>query len=150
MAASQKITPHFWFHTEKGTLGEVLAYYQVVFGAEWKSGSVISLGNTPSGYAEMCSVELFGSRYSLISTESLHHPFNDAASMILTCEDQSEIDHYWNYFTQEGQESQCGWCQDKFGFRWQVIPQNLGVLLQKENGFKTMMRQTKIVVAEYK
>ena len=149
MSTVQKITSNLWYHTNNGKLGEVLEYYQIVFGDNWKSGNIVPLGNTPSGYSEMCTVELFSTRYSLIATEGLHHSFNDAVSLILNCEDQLEIDHYWNYFTKDGQQSQCGWCQDKYEFRWQIIPQNLGSLLQKKNGFNTMMKQTKIVISEF-
>jgi predicted 3-demethylubiquinone-9 3-methyltransferase (glyoxalase superfamily) len=57
-------------------------------------------------------------------TEKEHHRFNDAVSFTLYCEDQSEIDIYWNYFTKEGKEVQCGWCTDRYDLRWQIIPKN--------------------------
>lgn len=53
--------------------------------------------------------------------------FSDAFSMVIPCRDQKEIDHYWAHFTSDGgQENQCGWCRDKFGFSWQVVPEKLG------------------------
>ena len=70
----------------------------------------------------MCNVTIFGQKYVLMSTALEHHPLNDAVSFMIYCEGQSEIDKYWNYFTQEGKESQCGWCVDKYGLRWQVLP----------------------------
>jgi predicted 3-demethylubiquinone-9 3-methyltransferase (glyoxalase superfamily) len=144
-----KITPNLWFATAEGKLSEVVEYYQSIFGKEWSSGPIFPLGETPSGQSELCQAQLFGQRYSLIATAQLHHSFNDAISLVLTCEDQNEIDRYWNYFTQEGQESQCGWCQDRFGLRWQIIPQNLSQLLQTPNGFSIMMTQKKIVIQDY-
>ncbi len=144
-----KITPNLWFTIPQGNLSEVIRYYQTVFGNEWSSGQIIPLGETPSGLSEMCQVHLFGQKYSLIATAQLHHSFNDAISLVLTCEDQQEIDRYWNYFTEEGEESQCGWCQDKFGLRWQIIPNNLSILLQKPNGFSVMMSQKRIVIEDY-
>ncbi len=84
-----------------------------------------------------------------MSTAIEHHPLNDAVSFMINCEDQSEIDTYWNYFTLEGNESQCGWCTDKYGLRWQVLPKNLGELMSKPNSFKVMMNQKKIVIEEY-
>lgn len=66
----------------------------------------------------MCEVEIFGYKYSLMSTESEHHPLNDAVSFMINCDDQKEIDHFWDYFIQDGKESQCGWCIDKYGLRW--------------------------------
>ncbi len=48
---------------------------------------------------------------------------NEAFSFQVTTNDQAETDRYWNALTGNGgQESQCGWCKDKFGFNWQVCP----------------------------
>ncbi len=56
--------------------------------------------------------------------------FNEAVSFVIPCKDQEEIDHYWNSLTADGgQESQCGWCKDKFGLSWQVVPEILGELM---------------------
>ena len=74
-----------------------------------------------------------------MSTEKEHHTFNDALSFTINCEDQKEIDKIWNYFTRDGKESQCGWCIDKFGLRWQVLPVNFGELVSKPNAWKVMM-----------
>lgn len=56
--------------------------------------------------------------------------FNESISFVIPCKDQQEIDHYWNKFTTDGgKESMCGWCSDKFGVSWQVIPAILGELM---------------------
>lgn len=56
--------------------------------------------------------------------------FNEAVSFVIPCENQQEIDHYWNKLTADGgQESQCGWLKDKFGLSWQVVPSILGELM---------------------
>ncbi len=55
------------------------------------------LGQTRSGNTEMCEVEIFGQSYSFMITEKTHHPFNDAISFAINCDDQIEIDTYWNY-----------------------------------------------------
>ena len=107
------------------------------------------LGETPSGNTEMCEVNIFGQKYSFMSTEIEHHPFNDAISFTIFCKDQKEIDKFWNYFTRDGKESQCGWCIDKYGFRWQVLPDNFGELMSKPNAWDIMMSQKKIVIEEY-
>jgi predicted 3-demethylubiquinone-9 3-methyltransferase (glyoxalase superfamily) len=62
--------------------------------------------------------------------------FNEAVSFVIPCKDQEEIDHYWyKLIADGGQESQCGWCKDKFGLSWQVVPAILGELLSNpENG----------------
>ena len=144
-----KIIPSLWFCTDKGKLSIVVAYYQNVFGSNFESGNIIPLGETPSGNAEMCEAILFRQKYSLMSTEKKHHAFNDAVSFTINCENQQEIDTYWDYFIQEGTASQCGWCMDKFGLRWQVVPHNLAELMSRPNAFDVMMKQQKIIIDEY-
>ena len=87
----------------------------------------------------MCEVELFGQHYSFMSTELEHHLLNDAVSFMINCDDQKEIERYWEYFTQDGKASQCGWCIDKYGLRWQIIPKNMGELMSKSNSWEIMM-----------
>ena len=56
--------------------------------------------------------------------------FNEAVSFVISCEDQAEIDHYWyKLIADGGEESMCGWCKDKFGLWWQVVPAILGELM---------------------
>lgn len=55
--------------------------------------------------------------------------FNEGISMVVTCDTQEEIDHYWNKLTVNGRESMCGWCRDQFGVWWQVVPSVLGQLM---------------------
>ena len=124
-------------------------YYKTIFNKDFQAGHIIPLGQTPSGNTEMCEVEIFEHKYSSMSTETEHHPLNDAVSFIINCNDQIEINHFWDYFTQDGKESQCGWCIDKYGVRWQVIPKNLGELMSKPNSWEVMMKQKKIVIKDY-
>jgi predicted 3-demethylubiquinone-9 3-methyltransferase (glyoxalase superfamily) len=55
--------------------------------------------------------------------------FDEAVSFMIPCADQAEVDHYWGLLTQDGEESQCGWCKDRFGLSWQVTPDGLEDLL---------------------
>jgi len=56
--------------------------------------------------------------------------FNEAVSFVIPCKDQKEIDHYWyKLIADGGSESNCGWCKDKFGLSWQVVPTILGELM---------------------
>ncbi len=79
--------------------------------------------------------------------------FNEAVSMVVECETQEEIDNYWNKLTADGgQESQCGWLKDKFGFSWQIIPAIIGKLMtDPEKGPRAMqelMKMKKIDIAK--
>ena len=56
--------------------------------------------------------------------------FNEAVSFVITCESQEELDFYWGKLTADGgSEGNCGWCKDKFGLSWQVVPSILEELM---------------------
>jgi predicted 3-demethylubiquinone-9 3-methyltransferase (glyoxalase superfamily) len=144
-----KITPALWFNSIDGKLEEVTNYYKNIFGDNFSTKQTISLGQTPSGYAEMCNIKFFEQEYLIMSTAIEHHKFNDSFALMIFCDNQNEIDKYWNYFTKDGKESQCGWCNDKFGLRWQIIPNNMSELMSKPNAHSIMMKQTKIIIDEF-
>ncbi len=73
--------------------------------------------------------ELNGSKFMGLNGGP-HFQFNEAVSFVINCEDQAEIDHYWDgLIADTGSESQCGWLKDKYGVSWQVVPANLGELM---------------------
>ncbi len=58
--------------------------------------------------------------------------FNEAVSFVIPCENQEEIDHYWNNLIADGgSEGNCGWCKDKYGVSWQVVPTILESLMME-------------------
>ncbi|MFO0971366.1 MAG: VOC family protein [Candidatus Saccharimonadales bacterium] len=75
--------------------------------------------------------------------------FNEAVSYVITCKDQQEVDYFWEKLSSVSESEQCGWCKDRYGVSWQIVPENMGELMQKPNAFKTLMSQHKIVIAEY-
>ena len=76
--------------------------------------------------------------------------FNEGVSLLISCKDQDEIDHYWEKLTTVGgEESVCGWLKDKYGVSWQVTPDNMEELMKKPDAFKIMMKQKKIIISEY-
>ncbi|TAH33363.1 hypothetical protein EYC58_01705 [Candidatus Saccharibacteria bacterium] len=75
--------------------------------------------------------------------------FNESISFAVACETQEEIDYYWSKLSSVPESEQCGWCKDRFGLSWQIVPENMGELMKKPDAFKTMMNQHKIVIAEY-
>ncbi|NML86855.1 VOC family protein [Polaromonas sp.] len=78
---------------------------------------------------------------------------SEAFSFQIATETQEETDRYWNAIVDNGgQESQCGWCKDKWGISWQITPQALTDALAKggdaaKRAFEAMMPMTKINVA---
>jgi predicted 3-demethylubiquinone-9 3-methyltransferase (glyoxalase superfamily) len=75
-------------------------------------------------------------------------------SFLVSCEDQDEVDYYRDRLTEGGEESQCGWCKDRFGLSWQVVPRRLFDLLSDPDparamaATKAMLGMSKIVVAD--
>jgi predicted 3-demethylubiquinone-9 3-methyltransferase (glyoxalase superfamily) len=61
-------------------------------------------------------------------------------SFTIGCNDQDEVDYYWDSLTDGGEESQCGWCKDRFGLSWQIVPDRLYELVSH--------RVRKIVIAD--
>ncbi|MBS1782994.1 MAG: VOC family protein [Bacteroidetes bacterium] len=141
--------PALWFHTMDGKTEQVINYYQALFENQFEVISIIPLGETPSGNAEMSYIRLFEQNFLIMTTAIEHDKFNDTFAYQIQCKDQSEIDLYWNYLTKEGAESMCGWCKDKFGLRWQVIPENMGELMSKPNAGKVLSKQTKIIIKQF-
>lgn len=112
--------------------------------------------NYPSGRAgDVLTVEFSLRGQSFIALNGgPHFAFNEAVSFQIFTEDQAETDRLWEAITSDGgEESQCGWCKDKFGVSWQIIPRRLTELMQSEDadtgrrGMAAMMTMRKIDIA---
>lgn len=81
-------------------------------------------------------------------------PFSEAVSFTVDCKDQGEVDYYWDRLTDGGAESQCGWCKDRYGLSWQIVPQRLLELLNDPDparataAVRAMLGMRKIVIAD--
>lgn len=74
--------------------------------------------------------EINGRKFMGLNGGAAKFKFNDSVSFVIPCEDQKEIDYYWEKLTTDGgKEGMCGWCVDKFGVSWQVVPTVLGELM---------------------
>jgi predicted 3-demethylubiquinone-9 3-methyltransferase (glyoxalase superfamily) len=83
----------------------------------------------PPGSVKIVEFTLLGQPFQAM-TAGRHHEFNDAISIVVTCEDQAEIDRYWDALLDSGGRPQaCGWLMDRFGLRWQIVPRVLGVMM---------------------
>jgi predicted 3-demethylubiquinone-9 3-methyltransferase (glyoxalase superfamily) len=83
----------------------------------------------PAGSVRVVDFTLLGQRFQAMSAGP-HHEFNDAISMVVLCDDQRELDRYWNaLLAGGGKEQACGWLIDRFGLRWQIVPAILDDLM---------------------
>ena len=82
----------------------------------------------PAGTVMTCSFELAGQKFTALNGGPMYK-FTEAISFFVDCEDQAEVDRYWDALTDGGEASQCGWLKDKFGLSWQIVPRALGETL---------------------
>jgi predicted 3-demethylubiquinone-9 3-methyltransferase (glyoxalase superfamily) len=85
-------------------------------------------GPRPAGTVMAVEYELDGQRFVAINGGP-QFPFTEAVSFQVDCEDQAELDHYWERLTDGGQEVQCGWLKDRYGVSWQVVPKGMAEVL---------------------
>lgn len=129
---SQKITPHLWF-TEKAD--EAAAFYAGIFPDSRVDEVTAIPADTPSGPAGSVKVVEFmlaGQPFMAIGAGPLD-PFNHAISFLVDCEDQAEIDHYWEKLLDGGTAEQCGWLRDRYGVSWQIVPRQLGAMMKDKD-----------------
>ena len=132
----QKITPVLMFVGKvAGKAEEAVNFYASVF----KNASTNVLarygkGEEPDkeGSVKYAAFELSGTEFGAMDSAREHNfAFNEAISLIVSCETQSEIDYYWGKLSAVPEAEQCGWLKDKYGLSWQVSPKDLDEMMQK-------------------
>ena len=149
---AQKIITNLWFDDQAE---EAVAFYTSLF----KDSRVVSVARyTEAGPGEPGTVmtvefELAGQRFVAINGGPLF-PFTEAMSLQIDCEDQAEIDYFWDALTADGgAESQCGWCKDRWGMNWQVVPTGMEELFngsdpaRVDRAMRAMLPMRKLDVA---
>jgi predicted 3-demethylubiquinone-9 3-methyltransferase (glyoxalase superfamily) len=68
--------------------------------------------------------------------------FTEAISLQIDCDDQAEVDHYWEALGEGGEHSQCGWLKDRYGLSWQVVPYKLFELIGSSDGKRAAAAMT--------
>jgi predicted 3-demethylubiquinone-9 3-methyltransferase (glyoxalase superfamily) len=148
----QKIVPNLWF---AGNASEAVEFYLSVF----KDSEIVGETYYPQeGLADfqkdfagkILTVEfkLNGQHFTAINAGD-EFKFNEAVSFAVLCKNQEEIDYYWSKLSADPTAEQCGWCKDKYGLSWQIVPENMEELMKKPSAYETMMNQKKIVISEY-
>ncbi len=148
-----KIAPCLWFNKNAE---EAANFYAAIFPDSRVNKVHRSPGDYPGGkVGDILTVEftVLGLRFTGLNGGP-DFTFDEAVSFQVYTEDQAETDRYWNAIVDGGgSESQCGWCKDKFGLSWQIVPRRLLELMNQTNGetaqrvFGAMMQMTKIDIA---
>jgi predicted 3-demethylubiquinone-9 3-methyltransferase (glyoxalase superfamily) len=153
----QKITPFLWFDKNAE---EAINFYTSIF----KNSQIVSINRYPEGYTEgpMAGMggkvltgvfELEGQKFMALDGGPIFK-FTEATSFYVECENQEEVDYYWEKLSAVPESEQCGWLKDKFGVSWQIIPRQLGELMSDPDEEKAsrvmqaMLKMKKINIDE--
>ena len=126
-----KIVPNLWFDTQAEEAAE---FYVSVF----KNSRIVSVTHytesapREAGMVLTVEFELDGQRFVAINGGP-QFSFSEAVSLEISCADQAEVDHYWERLTDGGAEGPCGWCKDRYGLSWQVVPEGMDELFADED-----------------
>jgi predicted 3-demethylubiquinone-9 3-methyltransferase (glyoxalase superfamily) len=160
----KNITPFLWFDTQAE---EAMNFYVDTFNeAPYKKQESRIVGITryekgmdaPGAEALEGKVitgifELAGQTFMALDGGPIFS-FTEATSFFVECEDQMEVDYFWNKLSAVPESEQCGWLKDKYGLSWQIIPRQLGELMGDPDPVKSkrvinaMLKMKKIVVAD--
>ena len=127
----QKITPNLWLDDQAE---EAARFYVSVF----ENSRIVNVthyteaGPRPAGMVMTVEFELDGQRFVAINGGP-EFTFDEAVSFEIACEDQAELDRYWEKLTDGGSEGPCGWLKDRYGLSWQVTPKGLAELISDED-----------------
>jgi predicted 3-demethylubiquinone-9 3-methyltransferase (glyoxalase superfamily) len=106
--------------------------------------------NAKAGTIMFADFQLEGQWFAVMDSGSMHDfAFNKAISLQIFCIDQTEIDYYYENLSTVPEAEICGWCKDEFGMSWQVVPENMDVLMQRPGAFAHMMQMKKLVIADF-
>ncbi|MCD6066515.1 MAG: hypothetical protein K0S33_1341 [Bacteroidetes bacterium] len=152
----QKITPCLWVETKDAKA--VADYYLSIF----KDGNLKEhrkYKNPPEaggGDFETAIIEIADMELSILAAGPFFK-FNESVSFVINCKDQAEVDYYWTALTANGgEESSCGWCKDKYGLSWQVVPVEYFTLINsddpkiRDKAMKNTLKQKKLILSELK
>jgi len=148
----QKITPNLWFD---GNAKEAVEYYISVF----PDGKIVDISYYPeegllefqknlAGKELAIDFILNGQRFTAINAGP-EFKFTEAISFSVSCKDQDEIDYYWEKLSAVPESEQCGWCKDRYGLSWQVVPESMAELMQQPDAFQHLMVMKKLVIADF-
>ncbi len=153
---TQKITPCIWVETTDARA--VVDYYLTIFkdGKMKEYHQYQNPEEAGGGNFETATIELNGIEFNILAAGPFFQ-FNESVSFVIHCKDQAEVDYYWSALTANGgQESSCGWCKDKYGLSWQVVPVEYFDLINnddpevREKAMKNTFTQKKIILSELK
>lgn len=164
MSDSQKIVPSLWFDRDTE---EAITHYIETFNTSphkreesrivsiqrYEKGMEVPGAEEMEGQVLTAIFELDGQRFMALDGGPIFK-FNEAVSFHVECEDQAEVDHFWDRLSAVPEAEQCGWLKDRFGLSWQIVPRQMGELLSSPDrkralaATNAMLKMKKLVIAD--
>src|ERR671935_556554 len=157
-----KVTPMLWYDKEAEEAAE---HYVSVFskrpGSKRGESKILNVarygeaGPGPAGTVMVVSFQLDGQEFQALNGGKQPFSFSEAISFVVNCEDQQEVDYFWNAFVQAGgEEGPCGWLKDRYGLSWQVVPKGMEEMFNSpdqeaaQRAIKAMLQMKKLDLKE--
>lgn len=136
MKLTKSLSVCLWFDREAE---EAVDFYSGIF-SDFSLGKISRFGTEgfehhgmPEGTAMAIEFTMNGMSFTALNGGPIFK-FNEAISLIISCDTQDEIDYFWDKLTQKGgQPGPCGWLKDPYGLSWQVTPSCLSDFLSDSN-----------------
>ncbi len=155
----QKITPSLWVDKDAKA---VVDYYLSIFKdgkmkdyRQYKNPTEAKEQGGADSF-ETAVMEIGNIEFNILAAGP-YFKFNESVSFVINCKDQAEVDYYWSALTTNGgQESSCGWCKDKYGLSWQVVPVEYFDLINsddpkiRDKAMRNTLKQKKLILSELK
>ena len=142
-----KISPFLWFDAQAE---EAANFYVSLF----PNSKITSVSRFDGDKVMTVGFELDGQKLSALNGGPMFK-FTEAVSFVVDCEDQAEVDRYWDALIADGgQPSQCAWLKDRFGLSWQIVPKRLFELMSDPDrgragrATQAMLKMSKIIIAD--
>ncbi len=140
----QRIVPFLWFDDRAE---QAAGFYTSIFDSSRittitrYSAEGAQASGRPEGSVMTVAFELDGQDFTALNGGP-HFKFNEALSLVVNCESQDEVNHFWNHLSEGGdpKAQQCGWLKDRFGLSWQIVPTMLQQLMKDPDKARRAMK----------
>lgn len=145
------IIPSIMFgHAVQGRAREAIDHYTATFGGP--VGSVVPYpdeAGSVAGQVMFADFQLLDQWFATMDAADQDFTFTCGVSLMVNCHGQEELDGYWSRLSAVPEAEQCGWCADRFGLSWQLVPDNLAELMAKPGAYATLMGMGKIEIGAF-